>query len=112
VNYTSDLNGDAIEERWLQQKRRMMVEKMLVAMQKVAAEDDQGCRDRMSSYGDGQYQEELGCADPEHNKKCHQKQRHSSDQQVGQLRLDSWKVLAQEKHQRQKTESYSDCLDE
>jgi len=40
VNYTNDLNGDAIEERWLQQKRRMMVEKMLVAMQKVAAEDD------------------------------------------------------------------------
>ena len=73
MNYTSDLNGDAIEERWLQQKRRMMVEKMLVAMQKVAAEDDQGCRDRMSSYGDGQYQEELGCADPEHNKKCHKK---------------------------------------
>ena len=37
MNHTSDLNGDAIEERWLQQKRRMMVEKMLVAMQKVAA---------------------------------------------------------------------------
>jgi len=53
-------------------------------------------RDQMSSYDDGQYQEELGCADPEHNKKCHQKQQHSSDQQVGQLRLDSWKVLAQE----------------
>jgi hypothetical protein len=40
--------------------------------------DGRGCRGQRNSYGDGQYQEELGFDDPKQSKRYHQTQRNNS----------------------------------